>query len=691
MADKWDKYAVPATDEWDQYATEPMAGSVPVSTLRRARAEIAGQPGQLEGATPRLREAAGIPEGPPEPRLGVAEAMIGTPRSGWRTQIEGTAPPPEPVRGIGRGLKNLAGMVTGPVETALAPPTSWPEFGAALTGPGGLYFHRTAQAALEKGQEALGFARRGDIPGAVAGGIEAATGLPTERLLRTAGADLPGAVAEMATTAAGVAALGRYGGRAIGKGAAATKRLAPPTANLLRRTAETNIERVLGATTKKLKVIASEKVVPGILDRNIKATTLQGLSEQAAQGVAEHGGAVEAAVKQATDSGARLDTAPIIDRLEGLKSHPDYTLTSKETGKVTAHREAPVNQIQEVQDIVAKYGPTITPEDLVAVRRFLDDAVAKKKMAFLVDETKGFEAHAQEAATNVLRDVLNSKFPDLAAANNEFSFYRNLQTVVDATIQRRASQSHDVRRGLKLVRGGGIGGAVGAWVGGYPGAAAGSIVGGVAEALHDSPFYRTRAAGVENRLASSLGRRPVGRAMGPVPGPPVSNPPFALGRATRSAGSPAAPARETTPVSPATVSRQRDIAAIEQGGGKFVGLQNGVAGRVPDMYMFNDPQTGSTLSVPTGEATAEAVASRIADSRAKFQNPQPSAVVARDVQTAKASPRMANELQQLRTEGDAIARDRTLSDEARSAKLIEVGRRYVELLAQAGGQGRTPK
>lgn len=164
-----------------------------------------------------------------------APPQVGTPEFSRMLQgSKATAASPLPVpptssdwrgvEGVKRGAKNLVGMVTGPIQTALTPPRDPAELAIALTtGPMGLYQKRATQAALEKGGEAVASYQRGDIPGAVAGGIEAATGLPTERLLRTAGADLPGAVAEMATTAGGMAALGRYGGPAAKKGAATVR------------------------------------------------------------------------------------------------------------------------------------------------------------------------------------------------------------------------------------------------------------------------------------------------------------------------------------------------------------------------------------------------------------------------------------------------------------------------------------
>ena len=52
---------------------------------------------------------------------------------------------------------------------------------------------------------------------------------------------------------------------------------------------------------------------------------------------------------------------------------------------------------------------------------------------------------------------------------------------------------------------------------------------------------------------------------------------------------------------------------VAQGGGVWVGIQR-LTGR-EDLVLFNDPQSGTTLSLPTGQVTAEAIARRIEESR----------------------------------------------------------------------------
>ena len=53
-------------------------------------------------------------------------------------------------------------------------------------------------------------------------------------------------------------------------------------------------------------------------------------------------------------------------------------------------------------------------------------------------------------------------------------------------------------------------------------------------------------------------------------------------------------------------------AIIKQSGGEYLGIRNG-------LVSFNDPVTGSTLSLPEAEVTAEAVVKTMVESRRTFK------------------------------------------------------------------------
>lgn len=57
------------------------------------------------------------------------------------------------------------------------------------------------------------------------------------------------------------------------------------------------------------------------------------------------------------------------------------------------------------------------------------------------------------------------------------------------------------------------------------------------------------------------------------------------------------------------------IEQVEAGGGRYVGIQERLVAGVPALVLFDDPETGTTLSVPLPDLTAEAVRARLAESR----------------------------------------------------------------------------
>ena len=79
-------------------------------------------------------------------------------------------------------------------------------------------------------------------------------------------------------------------------------------------------------------------------------------------------------------------------------------------------------------------------------------------------------------------------------------------------------------------------------------------------------------------------------------------------------------ALDNSAVATQTLSRSMEI-SVREGGGEYVGIQRGVpqAGS-PDLVLFNDPLTGTTLALVASEAvvTMHRVRTKIAHSRMAF-------------------------------------------------------------------------
>jgi hypothetical protein len=115
-------------------------------------------------------------------------------------------------------------------------------------------------------------------------------------------------------------------------------------------------------------------------------------------------------------------------------------------------------------------------------------------------------AESAKMARGAIRDQLASDFPDIAAINKEFTFWKRMHEVVSDTVTRREGQAKPI--GQKIAQAGGM--AVGAQGGLLP-AVIGRYATGALEALATSPAWRTVSATTKGRLAKYIadGNRPM--------------------------------------------------------------------------------------------------------------------------------------------------------------------------------------
>jgi hypothetical protein len=293
--------------------------------------------------------------------------------------------------------------------------------------------------------------------------------------------------------------------KAVPKPAAGALRVASET---LESSADKSLEQVLGATTQKLKAAATEDVVPGMQERGVIARSRKALLEKANANVKKFGQEVLEEAQKADATGRRINTSKLVNRLEDLKE--DYQ-TRDETGAVMAAEPKAIETIDGIQDVLRERGNSILPSTLINFRRFLDEQVARSQAGFLLDDKVAVDS-ARKWASNDIRDEINTDFPNVAKVNKEFSFWKDLQTVLGATMQRTASQAGVVPALTRAVRGGGLGGVVGGAVGGGWGAAAGALIGDSLAELMQTTGWRTVSASTKTTIANLLARGDVTRA-----------------------------------------------------------------------------------------------------------------------------------------------------------------------------------
>lgn len=336
---------------------------------------------------------------------------------------------------------------------------------AEFLAPGGLIGDagKAAQAATaaKTGVRVLPYVAKALTEGGLNAGIEAAHGGDAKAIAYTGGAGAVGSAAQ----------------DAIG---AATPWMQEHAANLY--------GKALSPTTKINKGITA-KIVPDLLDQG-EFGTLKGISGRAAAAKAEVGPQIDSLLQARGDVPQAIQ--PIMDSLDGYKQQflsSNGTVLNK--GAVDA-----VETLQGQLTDMAANGSTVPTKDLVAMRRILDDQVARAGGYAGTTLADGSTSDAMREGANSIRSELAKANPDLAVLNQKYSFWSNVQKVADATISRRTGQ-------VGGILGNGAAELAGAVVGGGTGGAL-AAVGNVARQATTGPASRTFRAVQWNKLGSLI-------------------------------------------------------------------------------------------------------------------------------------------------------------------------------------------
>lgn len=301
--------------------------------------------------------------------------------------------------------------------------------------------------------------------GAVVGGLIGSAG---EQLQGRDGVFTQGLQERLGTPGAaakniGLTALELFPGGGALKGAARSvgSKLARPIAE----SAAGQYLRALAPTTKEMKAKAA-KVVPELLQRGIGAFSRRGLAETAQSGLARAGAGLEEVIEQIPGK-TKIAVGPVLKALSDSKKAFLVPGT-----RVVAEPKA-LRAISDVENVVKKLGNRVSFESLRGLRQIWDKTVAKSK-GFLMDEVSNFSIMAKREGANAIRKELVKKFPSLEKVNAEYTFWKNLDDVVNATIQRTAGQATPL--GARMAE--------------TAGAAAGFVKGGVTDAATTALVFR---------------------------------------------------------------------------------------------------------------------------------------------------------------------------------------------------------
>ncbi len=328
----------------------------------------------------------------------------------------------------------------------------------------------------------------------------------------------------------------------------------------LKSSAYADMTIALGATTKEMRAI-SERVVPELVDRGVIAFTRKGLLSKAETAAETAGQAVEDTIstmpqmEHPTSSilrdlrasrGELFDTttnlspsefAPYKAKLDAaeeqlhdlVKYKDEYNVSPQAEFKGTGKRPAFANLDEEIakqQTVVdslanktyskripldaekiknydeiigtiKKYGKDISDESLIKLRRLWDSDVARGKGFMGKTLAEGSRLDIKKEATTAIRKVLASAHPELAKVNAEYSFWKNVEKVIGATVEKSAnkapSMSEQVITGV---------GAAGGLSHGAP--LEGAAIAKGAFKLVKSAAWKTLSAAVKNKFADAI-------------------------------------------------------------------------------------------------------------------------------------------------------------------------------------------
>jgi len=249
----------------------------------------------------------------------------------------------------------------------------------------------------------------------------------------------------------------------------------------------------LAPTTKQTKRQAA-KIVPELLKRGEKAGIVGGLEtikQKAAAGMEVAGQSIDELLKVIGDKAKEVK--PILERLELAKTRFVVEGVVIEPKAVAA--------IDDVMKTILEFGKEASIKSLRKVRQIWDASIAEKGgFEKFQDELTSFAIKAKKEGSNAIRTLLAKESPELATLNKEFTFWRNVDDVITATLERTSGQSGRLKERI----GSAIGAGIGSTTGGLTGALAGTEFGRRIVGALNSAAWKTRSALWRKKFADTL-------------------------------------------------------------------------------------------------------------------------------------------------------------------------------------------
>lgn len=199
--------------------------------------------------------------------------------------------------------------------------------------------------------------------------------------------------------------------------------------------AETSVSQALRPTGKKMKQL-TERISPEFLKKWIR-----GSQDSMLELATRNKNKFWSMIDDALEAGA-LDEVTIPRNVVDKVLH-EAKLTTMVENKVVNDTKYKV--VSWLQDMISQFPEAIQWTEARAVKKILDDIVYATKWG-IGSEDLTYKNGLVKTMTDSLRDELSKAAPDLAMLNKEFSFYKTLETVLDATVTRTKPQSWMLRQ-----------------------------------------------------------------------------------------------------------------------------------------------------------------------------------------------------------------------------------------------------
>lgn len=392
--------------------------------------------------------------------------------------------------GVGRGvLSTLKGAAMAPLEMFKQQFEAARNLDPMAMVPLGPTAKAIAESSVQSGVKALHEVQRGDILGAT---NEAISAVPITGPMY---ADVGGSVFRGENSEAAGKILGNVllaEAPKVLKSATVSK-----VSSALTGSAEKSMSQALGATTKDLKQL-SNRIVPDLVERGTTGLTRKSLLDKFRASAGDVRANLDEALSK-VPADLKVDVTKAYDQLEGLKA--DHLIQTKGGDLAPANEAAQstIGAIDKLQQSLAGLDPSFG--SVRKFRQILDKQVTAGNRTFGRTIKEGTVLDVTREGANVIRNVLAEASPDIAKLNKELSFWLNAKQVLEATVERTASQATPLGVTMSdaagtaggIARGGGIGKAF----------LSGKTLAAV-KSIFQSTGFRTGGALVKSRLANAL-------------------------------------------------------------------------------------------------------------------------------------------------------------------------------------------